>query len=141
MIKHIKLTEVYVTDQNEALRFYTEKLGFEIRADVTFGDYRWLTVGLKDQPELELALTPLKPTDRLTEEDVAVLRRLLQEGKLSGFLLRTEDIYNVFEQLKAKGIEFLSEPTMQPYGLIEAVMKDNSGNWFSLQQEVEEKVN
>ena len=60
MIKHVSKTTLYVKDQNESLRFYTEKLGFEVRADITNGDFRWLTVGLKDQPDLELVLYPLR---------------------------------------------------------------------------------
>ena len=135
MIKKIRYTSVYVKDQNEALRFYTEVLGFEIREDVTLGDYRWLTVGLKDQPDVNFGLARLQAGDgNLTAEDVDHLRKLQAAGRLGGILFQTDDIYRTYEELKAKGVEFLMPPQDQPYGLIEAVFKDNSGNWFSLQQ-------
>lgn len=131
---HISYTHVWVKDQNEALRFYTEKLGFEIRNDVTFGDFRWLTVGLKDQPNLELGLSALAPGDLLNEEEAAVVRTLQDNGKLGGILIETDDVQAVYEKYSANGVEFRQPPTKQPYGIIEAIFKDNSGNWFSLHQ-------
>ena len=135
MIKRLSHTGVWVKNQNEALRFYTETLGFEIREDATMDGYRWLTVGLKDQPELEYVLSALNPGGFLDEDDVRVLSKLLAAGKLSGGVLKTDDIYTTYEDLKAKGVEFLIPPTDRPYGVIEAVFKDNSGNWFSLAQD------
>ncbi len=69
-MKRLATTTIYVKNQNEALRFFTEKLGFEIRADVTLGDYRWLSIGLKDQPGLDIGLAPLQVGGHLTEDDV-----------------------------------------------------------------------
>jgi len=135
MIKRIRYAFVYVKDQNEALRFYTECLGFEIREDVTVGDYRWLTVGLKDQPDVNFGLARLQAGDSgLTEEEVAALTKMRDAGHLGGILLQTDDIYKTYEELKAKGVEFIRPPEDQFYGMIEAVFKDNSGNWFSLEQ-------
>jgi catechol 2,3-dioxygenase-like lactoylglutathione lyase family enzyme len=78
-VSHIALI---VKDYEEAIRFYTEKLGFEIRADVTNGDFRWISVGLKSQPDLEFGLLALKPGGLLTEDDVQMLTKLVESGKL-----------------------------------------------------------
>src|SRR5689334_21831532 len=134
MIKRLSVTGVYVKDLNEALRFYTEKLGFEIRADITNYGYRWLTVGVKGQPDLEISLNPLTLGNSVTEEDVKMLSKLLEGGKLGGGVLSTDDCQKTYEDMKAKGVEFLQPPTDRPYGIIEAVFKDNSGNWFVLSQ-------
>lgn len=135
MLKKLIVTEIYVKDQNEALRFYTEKLGFEIRADVTNGDFRWLGVGLKDQPEMQFGLLALKPGPNLTEEDVQVMTRLVEEGKLRGGVWKTDDCQKTYDDLNAKGVEFIMPPTERPYGVVEAVFKDNSGNVFVLQSD------
>ena len=135
MLKRISHATIYVKDQNEALRFYTEVLGFEVRSDATMGDFRWLTVGLKDQPDFELILFGLKPDGFfLSEEDVAVMTRLVEGGKLGGALIKTADIHKAYEEMKARGVEFVRPPTEQPYA-IEAVFKDNNGNSFSLHQD------
>ena len=131
---HISHTHVWVKDQNEALRFYTEKLGFEIRKDISAGDYRWLTVGLKDQPNLELGLEALAPGALLNAEDAEILTRLHDNSKLGGILFETDDVQGDYETLKARGVEFRQPPTDQGYGIIEAIFTDNSGNWFRLQQ-------
>jgi catechol 2,3-dioxygenase-like lactoylglutathione lyase family enzyme len=135
MLKKLIATDIYVTDQNEALRFFTEKLGFEIRADVTNGDFRWLSVGLKDQPDLQFGLIALKPGAHFTEEDVKALTRLVEEGKIGGGVWKTDDCRKTYEKLKAKGVEFVMPPTDRPYGVVEAVFKDNSGNTFVLQSD------
>lgn len=134
MLHHISHTTLYVKDQNETLRFYTEKLGFELREDITAGEFRWLSVGLAGQPDLHVVLYPLKADAYfLSEDDVKSITRLSQEGKLGGLVLRCDDIHKTYEELKAKGVEFVSEPVEQPWG-IDAVFKDNNGHVFSLQQ-------
>jgi catechol 2,3-dioxygenase-like lactoylglutathione lyase family enzyme len=135
MIKQLANTNIWVKDQNEALRFYTEKLGFEIRTDITAGDYRWLTVGLKSQPDIEFVLEVVEPGARFTEEDVTYLTRLLEAGKLGGRVWKTDDCQQTYETLKAKGVEFIKPPTDRPYGTIEAIFKDNSGNLMLLVQD------
>ncbi|MEP7289940.1 MAG: VOC family protein [Chloroflexota bacterium] len=122
-------------DQNEALRFFTEKLGFELRADVTMGDYRWLAVGLKDQPDLDCQLAALKPGGPLDEDDVRVLTKLVEAGKLGAGVFKTDDCQGTYEQLTAKGVEFTVPPTDRPYGIIEAVFKGPDGNVFVLSQD------
>ena len=135
MLDKLAVVTIWVTDQNEALRFYTEKLGFEIRTDVTQGGYRWLTVGLKSQPDLEFQLAPLQPGGALTQEDVDVLTKLVKAGKLGAGPWKTDDCQKTYETFKAKGVEFLQPPTDRSYGIIEAVFKDNSGNYMVLSQD------
>lgn len=135
MINRLAVTAIWVKDQNEALRFYTEKLGFEIRADVTYGDYRWISIGLKDQPELEIGLTALKAGGELSEDDVRVLTKLVEAGKMGTGVLKTDDCHKSYEAMKAKGVEFVQPPTNRPYGNIEAIFKDNSGNVMVLSQD------
>jgi uncharacterized glyoxalase superfamily protein PhnB len=134
MLKIAKMP-IYVKNQNEALRYYTEKLGFEIRDDVTNGDFRWLTVGSKDQPDMELILMPLKPDHNLSAEDVQVMSKLVENGKLAHHVWHTDDVKRLYETLSAKGALFVMPPTDRPYGVIEAILKDNSGNVFVLHQE------
>jgi len=134
MINNLSVVGIWVKDQNEALRFYTEKLGFEIRADVTMGDYRWLTVGLKSQPDLEFGLSALKPGGSYSEDDVQMLTKLVESGKLAS-VWKTDDCQKTYEALTAKGVEFTQPPTDRPYGIIEAVFKDNSGNTLVLSQD------
>ncbi len=135
MINRLSVATIWVTDQNEALRFYTEKLGFEIRADVSNGDYRWLTVGLKDQPDLEFQLAAVKVGGGLSEEDVERLTKLVEGGQLGIGPWKTDDCQKTYEAMKAKGVEFLQPPTDRPYGIIEAMFKDNSGNIMVLAQD------
>ncbi|HVU10205.1 MAG TPA: VOC family protein [Phototrophicaceae bacterium] len=135
MIKRVSHATLYVKDQNEALRFYTEILGFEVRADVTQGDFRWLTIGVKDQPDFEFILFQLKPDNVfLNEQDVKTLTALMEQSKLGSPLLNTDNIQKDYEMMTAKGVEFLHPPTDQGYA-IEAIFKDNSGNTFSLHQD------
>jgi catechol 2,3-dioxygenase-like lactoylglutathione lyase family enzyme len=135
MITRLSVAVIWVKDLNEALRFYTEKLGFEIRADVTRGDYRWLTVGLQNQPDLEYQLSALRPGGHLTEEDVQALTQLVEAGKLGVGPWKTDDCRRTYEVMRARGVEFLQPPTDRPYGIIEAVFKDNSGNIMVLAQD------
>ena len=135
MLNRLAVSTIWVKDQNEALRFYTENLGFEIRADVTNRGYRWLTVGLKSQPDLEFQLAALKPGGGLTQEDVDQLTRLVEAGKLGVGPWKTDDCLQTYEAFVAKGVEFLQPPTDRPYGIIEAVFKDNSGNVMVLAQD------
>lgn len=134
MLKIAKMP-VYVKNQNEALRYYTEKLGFEIRDDVTNGDFRWLTVGSKDQPDMELILMPLKQDPGLSAEDVAVMSKLVESGKLAHHVWYTDNLQKLYDNLNARGALFVEPPTDRPYGVIEAILKDDSGNVFVLHQQ------
>ncbi len=133
MIKKLSHATIYVTNQEEAKKFYTEKLGFEVRTDVTMEGFRWLTVGPTTQPGLEIVLMEPKAGFMFDESTVKNLRELIQKGAMGAGVFDTEDCRATYEELKGRGVEFLSPPQERPYG-IEAVFKDNSGNWFSLTQ-------
>jgi catechol 2,3-dioxygenase-like lactoylglutathione lyase family enzyme len=135
MINRLSVATIWVTDQNEALRFYTEKLGFEICNDVTTGDYCWLTVGLKSQPDIKFQLAALKPGGAFTQEDVDQLAKLVEAGKMGVGPWKTDDCHKTYETFKSRGVEFIQTPTDRPYGIIEAVFKDNSGNIMVLAQD------
>lgn len=135
MINRLSVTTIWVHNQNEALRFYTEKLGFEIRADVKNGDFRWLTVALPNQPDLEFQLAALKPSHALSQDEADQLKQLVETGKLGIGPWKTDDCQKTYEVLKEQGVEFLQPPTDRPYGIIEAVFKDNSGNIMVLAQD------
>ena len=130
MIKQIAFTSVYVLDQDEAKTFYTEKLGFEVRSDVRMEDFRWLTVGPADQPDISLTLMPIG-APALDEEDARQMRALVSKGAIGAGVLRTDDCQATYKELSARGVHFVQEPAERPYG-VEAVLRDNSGNWFSL---------
>jgi catechol 2,3-dioxygenase-like lactoylglutathione lyase family enzyme len=130
MITNISLVTVFCLDQDETRDYYVDILGFEPRTDVTMGEgYRWVTVVHPSQPELEVTLmTPGPPLD---EEAAAFIRRQLEKGQMGGLGLRVDDCRKTFSELSAKGVTFLQEPSERPYG-VEAVMRDNSGNWLVL---------
>jgi len=129
MITNISIVNLYVTDQDEAKRFYVDKLGFVETADVTMGDYRWVTVGHPDHPELDVTLaTPGPP---VSDDMAEAIRRALAAGTMGGFGLTTDDCHKDYEELSAKGVDFVQPPADRPYG-VEAVMRDNSGNWLVL---------
>ena len=130
MITNVSLLTVYVTDQDEAKKFYTDTLGFVERSDVTMGEgFRWVTVSHPDHPELEITL--MVPGPPLDENLAEAIRRSLANGTMGGFGLCTDDCHEAYRELSAKGVEFLQPPADRPYG-VEAVMRDNSGNWLVL---------
>ena len=132
MITKLSHATVYVTDQDEALAFYTEKLGFEVRMDANMEGFRWLTVGPKDQPDLEIVL--IKPGAPMFDDEAAgKLAAIQKKGMMGCGVFETSDCEKAYEEMKGKGVEFLSPPQKRPYGT-EAVFRDNSGNWFSLTQ-------
>ena len=130
MITNVSLANVYVSDQDAARDFYVNTLGFELRSDVTLGDgFRWLTVGVRGQHDLEVVL--YKPGPPQSREDAETVANLVAKGAISGVGLRVDNCRKTFEELSAKGVTFLQEPSDRPYG-IEAVLRDNSGNWLVL---------
>ena len=132
MITKLSHATIYVTDQDQALSFYRDKLGFEVRSDFPMGESgRWLTVGPKGQPELEIILYAVGPGGMMDEETVGLLRKALERGALGPGVFEADDCRATYEQLSAKGVEFASPPQDQPYG-VEAIMKDPFGNWFSV---------
>lgn len=134
MIRRMSHATVFVNNQDEALQFYRDKLGFEIRTDAKVSDdFRWLTVGPKDQPDFEIVLMEPKPGMLMDEATASQLRSIMEKGVLGAGVFNTDDCQATYEELKGRGVQFVSEPAERPYG-IEAVFKDNSNNWFSLTQ-------
>jgi catechol 2,3-dioxygenase-like lactoylglutathione lyase family enzyme len=124
----------WVHDQDEALAFYTDKLGMEVREDATLpelGNFRWLSVGPPEQPDLALALLGIAGPPVFDEETAAKLRDLVAKGAAGGLFFATENLADAFEQLKANGVEIVQEPTEQPYG-IDMAVRDPSGNQIRL---------
>jgi predicted enzyme related to lactoylglutathione lyase len=128
--------QIYVHDQEEALAFYTEKLGWEVRADVTLaemGDFRWLTVGPPGQEDFAVVLMAIPGPPVFEEETANMLREVVSRGVAAPIFLSTDDIYSDYEALKARGVEFVDAPFEQPYG-IDSSFRDPSGNHFRLTQ-------
>jgi catechol 2,3-dioxygenase-like lactoylglutathione lyase family enzyme len=137
MITRLSHATIYVLDQNEALKFYRDKLGFEVRKDFTMDNgFRWLTVGPKTQPDVQIILMEVREGFLFDAEKVAMLRKLIESGVIGPGVLEVDDCRKTFKELKAKGVEFVSEPQDRFYG-IEALLKDNSGNWFSMTERKE----
>jgi len=130
--KHSHAT-VYVIDQDRAKAFYTEKLGLEVRDDVVMGSFRWLTVAPKTQPDACIVLMRIAPGPVGTQAQADQVRSLVEAGALGGGVFRTDDCRRDYEELTARGVEFVREPKEMPYGT-EALLRDDSGNVFSLTQ-------
>jgi catechol 2,3-dioxygenase-like lactoylglutathione lyase family enzyme len=132
MIKQVALATIWVLDQDSAKEFFTEKLGLELLDDMTLGEagMRWLTVGTKNQPELRLTLM-VPGTTAIDAESAEQLKALVAKGVLGGVAFDTHDCHATYRELSAKGVTFIQEPQERPYG-IEAIFRDDSGNWYSL---------
>jgi catechol 2,3-dioxygenase-like lactoylglutathione lyase family enzyme len=129
MLKQLTNVQVWVHDQDEALAFYTEKLGMELREDVTvaeMGNFRWLTVGVPGQDvAITLMAVPGPPVfDSETRDQIMAL---VAKGAASGLFFSSDDVQATYDELKGRGVEFQQEPTEQPYG-IDAGFRDPSGN-------------
>jgi catechol 2,3-dioxygenase-like lactoylglutathione lyase family enzyme len=130
MIDKLTHTTVWVLDQDEALDFYTRKLGFAVNTDATMDDFRWLTVSPPGQPDHELILLVPGPP-MMDEESAEQMKALVAKGLLGPGAFKTSDCRSTYTQLSQRGVTFLSEPTRRPWGT-EATLRDNSGNWFSM---------
>lgn len=126
-ITNVSLMTIWVTDIDAARDFYVDKMGFEARDDVSFGDYRWVTIGHPDQPEFSMHLAIPGPPS--SDELADAIRRSLAAGQNPGFGISTDDCHGLYADLVAQGVEFLQPPSDRPYG-IEALARDNSGNWI-----------
>lgn len=133
MIDRLSHVTLWVTDQDEALKFYTEKLGFVVRTDASMDGFRWLTVSPPDQPSPEIVLVHPTEGPMMDKETADAIQTLIGKGAMGGGVFYTKDCKATYEELKAKGVEFIAPPQERPYG-VEAIIKDNSGNWFSLNQ-------
>jgi len=128
--------QLWVHDQDEALAFYTQKVGMEVRADVTLpemGDFRWLTVGPAGQPDVSITLMAIPAPPVMDAETAEQVRALMAKGFAGTVFLTTDDCRASYEELKARGVEFSEEPEERPYG-IDSGFRDPSGNSLRLTQ-------
>ena len=135
MLKQLTTVQVWVHDQDEALAFYTEKLGLELRDDVTvpeLGNFRWLTVGVPGQ-DVAIVLMAVPGPPVFDEETRNQINALVAKGAATGLFFSTDDIDSTYQQLKGRGVEFQQEPTEQPYG-IDTGFRDPSGNQMRVAQ-------
>jgi uncharacterized glyoxalase superfamily protein PhnB len=141
MIK-IANAQLWVHDQDEALAFYTQKLGFEVRADVTLpemGNFRWLTVSPAGQDEVSIVLMAIPGPPVMDPETADQVRELMAKGFAGTIFLTTDDIHTSYEELKTRGVEFVEELEERPYG-IDSGFRDPSGNHLRLTQVREEAL-
>ena len=133
-MNNLKLQNCFIAvhDHDEALAFYRDLLGLEVRSDVKYEGMRWTSVGPKDQPDHNILLAKPAPP-MFSDEDARVLSALIAKGAMAGGVIETDDCKRTYEELKQRGVTFVQEPAERPYG-IEALLRDDSGNWFSLTQ-------
>ncbi|HJS69542.1 MAG TPA: VOC family protein [Gaiellaceae bacterium] len=130
MLTSLTNVSVWVHDQDEALEFYTEKLGLELRDDVTvpeMGNFRWLTVGVPGQKDVSIALMAVPGPPVFEAETAEQIKSLVSKGVIGGLFFASDDVQASYEELKGRGVEFSQEPTEQPYG-VDAGIRDPSGN-------------
>ena len=138
MLKQLTHVQVWVHDQDEALAFYTDKLGMELREDVTvpeMGNFRWLSVGIPGQ-EVGITLMEIPGPPVFDEETRAKIQALMAKGASGGLFFTADDIQASHAEMQERGVEFTQEPTEQPYG-IDAGFRDPSGNHFRMMQSQE----
>jgi uncharacterized glyoxalase superfamily protein PhnB len=129
-------TQLWVHDQEEALAFYTQKLGFEVRSDVTLaelGNFRWLSVGPAGQKDVAIVLMPIPGPPIMDAETAEQVKVLMAKGFAGTVFLATEDCQASYEELSARGVEFVEPPEDRPYG-IDSGFRDPSGNHLRLTQ-------
>lgn len=132
MSQGVGVVGIYVRDQDEALAFYTEKLGFRVHTDVRNGSYRWLTVQHPEQPSFQLGLfTPGPPT--VDEATAQTLRAAVAKGAMPPLVMTVPDVRAAAEQMKARGVELTQEP-VERFGSVDASFRDPSGNGWKLIQ-------
>ena len=132
MNQGIDVVGVYVRDQDEAVTFYVDKLGFRIHTDVKNGEYRWLTVQHPEQPTFQLGL--FKPGPPVHDEGTAQsLRAIVAKGAMPPLVLVVKDCRAAYDRLRGKGVEFMQEP-IDRFGTVDAGFRDPSGNGWKLIQ-------
>jgi uncharacterized glyoxalase superfamily protein PhnB len=132
----IATAQLWVHDQEEALAFYTQKVGMEVRADVTLpelGDFRWLTVGPAGQEDVAIALMAIPGAPVMDGETAGEVRNLMAKGFAGTVFLVTDDVQASYQELTARGVEFSEPPEERPYG-IDSAFRDPSGNNLRLAQ-------
>ena len=133
MTQGVGLIGLYVRDQDEALKFYVEKVGFRVHTDVKNGDYRWLTVQHPEQPSFQLGL--YKPGPPVLDAATAqTLHEVVAKGAMPPLVLVVDDCRGAFERMRARGVEFTQEP-VDRYGNVDANFRDPSGNGWKMMEE------
>ena len=128
--------QLWVHDQQEALDFYTRKVGLEVRSDVTvpeMGNFRWLAVGPSGQPDVSIVLMAIPGAPVMDEQTAEQVRALMAKGFAGTIFLNTDDCHAAYEELSARGVEFVEQPEERPYG-IDTSFRDPSGNYIRLIQ-------
>jgi predicted enzyme related to lactoylglutathione lyase len=131
--------QLWVHDQEEALAFYTKKLGMEVRSDVTLaelGDFRWLAVAPAGQEDVAIVLMAIPGPPVMDAQTSEQVRELMAKGFAGTIFLTTEDCQASYEELTGRGVEFVEAPEPRPYG-IDAGFRDPSGNYIRLVQVME----
>ena len=133
---NVKLHSCFVAvhDHDEALAFYRDLLGLEVRADVKYEGMRWTTVGSKDQPDVNIVLEPPLADPGASPADRKVMKEMLAKGVLRAVIFSTEDCDATFEHVQAGGGEVLQEPMDQPWGVRDCAFRDPSGNLIRFNQ-------
>ena len=132
MITRMNHVSIFVLDQDRALDFYVNKLGFKVHTDAPMGPgARWLTVTPPDQPDLEVTLMAINEGMLFKKEAAEQMKDLVRKGTFGFGVFECTDLLATYEELKGKGVEFTKPPKKEFYGF-EALFKDDSGNWFSL---------
>ena len=131
----ITRAQLWVHDQDEALAFYTQKLGMEVRADVTLPEmnFRWLTVGPAGQPDVAIVLMAIPGPPMMDDDTAEQVKTLMAKGFAGTIFLTTDDVHASFDELQSRGVEFVEEPEERPYG-IDSSFRDPSGNHLRLTQ-------
>jgi len=133
MIK-VSSAQLWVHDQEEALKFWSEKVGFEVRADITMpelGDFRWLAVGSPGQDDFSIALLAIPGPPVMDDETKKQIEALMAKGFAGSVFMTTDDVQAAYEELKGRGVEFTEAPSERPYG-IDSEFRDPSGNTIRL---------
>ena len=133
MIK-VSSAQLWVHDQEEALKFWSEKVGFEVRADITMpelGDFRWLAVGPPGQDDFAIALLAIPGPPVMDDETKKQIEALMAKGFAGSVFMTTDDVQAAYEELKGRGVEFTEAPSERPYG-IDSEFRDPSGNTIRL---------
>ena len=125
---------IAVADPDEALAFYRDVLGFEVRGDVGYEGMRWITLGSPAQPDVDIVLEPPLADPGASPEDRQMMAELLAKGHLRGVIFRADDVDAAFERIRAAGAEVLQEPMDQPYGVRDCAFRDPSGNMLRFNQ-------
>jgi catechol 2,3-dioxygenase-like lactoylglutathione lyase family enzyme len=137
MLKSLRISQIYVLDQRQALDFYVGKLGLEVGDDINLGYMRWLTVHVHGDPDRKILLEQPGPPS-MDEKAAALVREQLTKGQTGGHLFfTTDDCRKTYEELRAKGVEFIEAPTERPYG-IDCGLRDPFGNHIRFSQMVDD---